>query len=236
MATGTVVSLHRWPVKSLGGEPVGALEIDGRGAAGDRAHALFDEFKAAPRRLTARQAPRLLWGAAYGDVEVALDDPPAPVLTAPDGRRFGWNDAGLAEALSADLGRAVQLRRDPGLMQDLPRSLLVTFGASHRAIEAALGPLDPLRWRTNIHVEADASAFAELEWEGAELRIGAARLQLLHPCVRCVIPTRDPVTAAKLPELLRHLHREHGTLFGINARPLGHTRIEVGDPVALYAR
>jgi uncharacterized protein YcbX len=142
----------------------------------------------------------------------------------------------LAQALGDDLGRAIELRRDPGLMQDLPASLLVTFGASHRAVEAALGPLDPLRWRTNIHVEADAEPFAEVGWEGAELRVGEARLALLHPCVRCVIPTRDPSTAEKRPELLRHLHAVHNTCFGINARALGPARIAVGDRVELYAR
>ncbi|MFL5844678.1 MAG: MOSC domain-containing protein [Solirubrobacteraceae bacterium] len=232
---GRVVSLHRWPVKSLGGEDVGALDLDGRGAAGDRAHALFDEFKGAPRRLTVRQVPRmLLWHAAYAEADVPLDDPPEPTVTAPSGERYGWNDPGLADALSEDLGRRVTLRRDPALMQDLPDSLLVTFGASHRAVEADLGePLDARRWRTNIHVEADADAFAEGGWEGRTLRVGDAELQLLHPCVRCVIPTRDPATADKKPELLRYLSAERATLFGINARPVGRARVAVGDAVTL---
>jgi len=232
--TGQAVSLRRWPVKSLGGEDVDALEVDGRGAAGDRAHALFDEFKGAPRRLTIRQAPRMvLWSAAYGDGTVSLDDPPSPIVTSPAGETFSWENPALPAALEADLGRPVTLRRDPALMQDLPDSLLVTFGASHRAVEEELGPLDPLRWRANIHVEADAPPFAEVGWEGAVLAVGDARLQLLHPCERCVIPTRDPVTAAKRPEILRHLNAEHATLFGINARPLGHARIAVGDAVTL---
>jgi len=232
---GRVVSLHRWPVKSLAGERVGALEVDGRGAAGDRAHAVFDTFKGRPRPLTARQAPRmLLWRAAYGDVPVTLDDPPSPTLTAPDGRTFGWDDPDLPDALSEDLGRPVTLRRDPALMQDLPRSVLVTFGASHRAVEAALGPLDPLRWRTNLHVEADAEAFAEERWKGRVLQVGEVRLVLLHPCRRCVIPTRDPRTAEKRPDILRWLHRERAMLYGINAQPSGPARIAVGDEVALY--
>ena len=51
-ARGRVASIHRWPVKSLAGEAVDAAGIDPRGVAGDRAHALFDEHKGAPRRLT----------------------------------------------------------------------------------------------------------------------------------------------------------------------------------------
>lgn len=233
--TGEVVALHRWPVKSLGGEPVETLEIDGRGAAGDRAHALFDEFKGEPRRLTIRQVPRMvLWGAAYGDRPVPLDDPPPPTITAPDGATFSWDDPDLPQALSEDLGRPVALRRDPHNMQDLPESLLITFGASHRAVEEDLGEaIDPLRWRTNLHVEADAEAFAEAGWEGRTLRVGDNELALLHPCVRCVIPTRDPHTAEKKPELLRYLNAERATLFGINARPTAHGRIAAGDRVAL---
>jgi uncharacterized protein YcbX len=233
--TGHVVSLHRWPVKSLGGEEVDTLELDGRGAAGDRAHALFDEFKGEPRRLTVRQVPRmLLWDAAYGAAAVPLDDPPPPTLTAPGGERYSWDDAALPAAFSEDLGRPVTLRRDPALMQDLPDSLLVTFGASHRAVETDLGaPFDPLRWRTNIHVEADADAFAETGWEGRTLRVGDAELHLLHPCERCVIPTRDPRTAEKAPELLRYLSARRATLFGINARPAGPSRIVTGDAVTL---
>lgn len=234
--TGRVVSLHRWPVKSFGGEQVASLAVDGRGAAGDRAHALFDEFRSLPRRLTIRQVPRMvLWSAAYGDAEVPLDDPPAPTVTSPTGTPFSWADPALPAALAEDLGRPVTLRRDPALMQDLPDSLLVTFGASHRALEEALGPLDPRRWRTNVQVEADAEAFAESGWEGGVLEVGEARLALLHPCERCVIPTCDPDTAEKRHEILRHLHADREALFGINARPLGPAALRVGDAVRLRA-
>lgn len=233
--TGRIAALHRWPVKSFGGEAVDRLEIDGRGAAGDRAHALFDVFRDRPRRVTVRQVPRMLrWRAAYGEAAVPLDDPPPATVTAPDGRTFDWQDPALPAALEADLGRPLTLRRDAALMQDLPNSLLVTFGASHRAVEEALGPFDALRWRPNVHVEADAEAFAEVAWEGRTLRVGEARLRLLHPCERCVIPTRDPDTAERWPELLRWLAAERGTLFGINARPTGHATIAVGDEVSLY--
>ena len=226
---GTVTQLHRWPVKSMGGEPVDVLSVDGHGAAGDRAHAVFDVHKGAPRRLTARQAPRLLaWGARYpgGASE--------PVLRAPDGREWAWSDPALPGALSADLGRDVTLRFDPDGQQDLPDSLLITVQATLDAVAGELGThLDLRRFRTNVHVELDAGAFAEERWEGGRLRVGGAELELLHPCERCVIPTRDPDTQDKWPELLRHLAARHATRFGINARPLGTAEIHVGDAVAL---
>src|SRR4051794_26956961 len=157
MTTGTVLSLYRWPVKSLAGEPAEALRLTRRGVAGDRAHALFHEHKGAPARLTIRTAPRMLhWAASYPDAPgeaLDPDDPPLPVLTAPDGATFVWDDPALPAALAADLGRPVELGRDIALYQDLPCSVLVTTQATLEAVGAALGAaLDLRRFRTNVHV------------------------------------------------------------------------------------
>lgn len=241
MLRGTVVSLHRWPVKSLGGEDVAALVLDGRGAAGDRTHALLDARHADaqhPRLLTARQAPRmLLWRAAYpavGDEAIALDDPPRPVLTAPGGERFAWDDPALPAALEADLGVPVALRRDVRGQQDLGDTVLLTTTATHAAVAGALGDLDLRRWRTNVHVRFDeVPAFAEEAWEHGRARIGDVPLDLLHPCLRCAIPTRDPDTAAKRGEVLRWLTRERQGIFGINAHPAARGTIRVGHPVVV---
>ena len=222
--SGTVVSLHRWPVKSMAGEDAEALELFEHGVVGDRAQALYWR---GGRRLTARAAPRMLaWSARSNG-----DGSPARV-TAPDGRTFGWDDDGLQDAITADLGKEVRLVHDPGLMQDLPDSVLVTFEATHRGLEDELGtPIDLRRFRPNVHVAMDVEPFAELGWEGRRLRIGDAELELLHPCARCAIVTRDPDTQEPWGALLRHLHRAHDSIFGINARPLARSGIAVGDPV-----
>jgi len=221
LASGTVSHLHRWPLKSAAGEPSRELALDGRGVIGDRTLAVFDEHKGATRRLTARQAPRLLAWRAIGTT-----------ITAPDGESFASDDPALEAALTNDLGRPVTVRADPAGQQDLPRSVLVTTQATLDAIGVALGrgvELD--RFRTNIHVVLDAPAYAEQDWEGTRMKVGEAELEVLHPCERCVIPTRDPATGEKWPELLRWLFRERSGSFGINARPLGAARIRVGDAV-----
>jgi hypothetical protein len=238
MPAGTVIALHRWPVKSMAGEPVDALRIDARGAGGDRTHALVDEFKGAPRRMTARETPRLLaWSARYPDApadQLDPQDPPLPVLTSPDGAELSWDDPALPGALADDLGRPVGLRRHLAGQQDRSRTVLVTTEATRLAVEAALGhPLDLRRFRTNIHLGLDAPAFAEEAWEGRRLTVGEAELELLDPCERCVVPTRDPDTQQKWADLLRWLTREHGGFFGINARPLAPATLRVGDRVAV---
>lgn len=236
-ATGHVAELHRWPVKSMGGEQVDALRIDARGAAGDRTHAILDaRTPEAPRLLTARQAPRLLaWHATYDGADPDPADPPVAHLTAPDGTTYTWDDPALPAALADDLGRPIALRRDPAGQQDLRDSLLLTTAATLDAVAAELGtPLDLRRFRTNLHVVLDdAPAFAENGWEGRTVTVGDVTLDLLHPCVRCVIPTRHPDTQEKWAPLLRHLAREHATLFGINARPRGAGTIRVGDEIVV---
>ena len=235
---GTLVSLYRWPVKSCGGERLRAGRIGRMGLGGDRTYALVAHHHRGERHVTARDARRLLqWQAGYPDApDDALDPdrPPLPVLVAPDGRRRRWDDPELPAALEADLGRPVRLEQRLEGQQDLPSTLLVTTEASRRAVEQALGRgLDLRRFRTNLHVDLDAPAFAEERWEGRRLRVGAAEIELLHPCRRCVIPTRDPDTTERWPDLLRWLTHEREQLFGINARVLDGARIAVGDRVEL---
>jgi uncharacterized protein len=236
---GTVAALWRWPVKSMAGERVNAMRVDGRGAGGDRSHAVMHEHKGTLKPLTAREAPRLLaWSAAYPfnlDAGLQPAHPPFAVVTAPDGHGYRWGDPRLRTALEADLGRPVQLRRDIDGIQDLPRTLLLTTEASLRGLGEELGgPVDLRRFRPNVHLDVDAPAWAELGWEGAELTFsGGVRLRLLHPCERCAIPTRHPDTQVKWPGLLRHLHAAHDQYFGINARVVTAGRIAAGEAFTL---
>lgn len=227
--TGSVLSLHRWPVKSMAGEDVATLDLFERGAVGDRQQALYWR---GGRRLTARAAPRMLaWHAATNG-----DGPDAPpTITAPDGRTWTWGDHGLEAAITEDLGKEVALVRDPSLMQDLEDSVLVTVDATLRGLAAETDDraADLRRFRPNVHVAMDVEPFAEAAWEGRRLRIGEAELELLWPCARCAIVTRDPDSQDAWGGLLRHLHRQHASTFGINARPLGRERVHVGDVVEL---
>src|SRR3954447_3719431 len=187
MTAGTVQQLWRWPVKSMAGERVQGLRVDGRGAGGDRSHAVLHEHKGQIKPLTAREAPRLLaWQARYpfnrnGGLDPAR--PPFAVVTAPDGRSFRWGAPRLRHALTADLGRPVELRRDIEGIQDLPRTLLVTTKASLDALGQELhGAVDLRRFRPNLHLDLDAPSWADLGWEGCELTFaGGVRLRLLHP-------------------------------------------------------
>lgn len=238
VAIGTVLSLYRWPVKSMAGEETDVLGFDERGVAGDRAHAVIEQRDGRERTLTAREAPGLLaWKASYGLArmeELAVDEVPLPLLRAPDGRFFRWDDPELPRALADDLGRTVRLQRDLGLQQDVRSTLLITAEETLDAVATALArPFDLRRFRPNVHVSIDSDPYAEERWAEGRVWLGSEDLALLKPCVRCVIPTRDPETQENFPELLRWLTREREGRFGIYARPTRVGRVRVGDRVEL---
>jgi len=239
VARGEVVRLFRWPVKSMAGEEVAAARVAAHGLAGDRAHALVSGPKRG-RRLSARAAPGVLeWAATYPDQPGdALDavDPPPPVVTAPDGRRFGFYDAELPGALAADLDRPIALRRLPSGEHDRRGTVLVTFEATRRAVEDALGgPLELRRFRPNLHLELDAGPFAEEGWAGRRIEVGEVTLRMREPCERCAVPTRDPGRPSeRWPELLRWLFGEREGFFGAIAEVERPGRVAVGDRVGVW--
>jgi uncharacterized protein len=228
--SGAVTSLHRWPVKSFRGESLPTLDLDERGVPGDRAHALWLR---GDRRVSARQVPATLRWAARYDAPVDGTIPP-PAVTAPDGTTHRWDDPGLAATLADDLGRDVATVSDPQGMQDIGRTVLITFEATRAQLEREIGqPVALRRFRPNIHVTANAAPWAENDLVGRTIRIGDAELEVLHPCPRCAIVARDPDTNEKSPAPLQRLVSDHDELFGIHARPAARATIRVGDAVAI---
>jgi uncharacterized protein YcbX len=221
MARGTVLSLHRFPVKSMAGEPLDAAAVDEHGMEGDRRHAVWLR---GGRRLTARVAPKMLaWRASLNG---------GLTVTAPDGRTFAWGKA-LEDAVSEHLGRPVALVQDPHGLADVS-GLHVTVEASRRRLEEELGrPVDVRRFRPNIHVDLDAEPFAESGWEGRRLRVGDAELHVVRATDRCAITIHDPDTLDKWPQLLRVVNDAHASFFGVWSDAAGAARIRVGDPVEL---
>ena len=150
-------------------------------------------------------------------------------------RHWRWGDPHLRSALERDLGRPVRLERDAGGIPDVPGTVLVTVAATLAALSRELGTeVDARRFRTNLHLELDAEPWAELGWAGATIELaGGVRLTVDGPCERCAIPTRDPDTREKWPELLRHLAAAHGQDFGLLARVRVPGRVAAGEPVRI---
>ncbi len=114
--------------------------------------------------------------------------------------------------------------------------LLVITEESIAALSEAAGMyVDLLRFRPNIVVSEADQAFAERGWTALSAADGG-ELVMVWPCERCVVPTRDPRTQQRTPEVmaaLKDLCRIDGKIiFGQNAVFTGES-LTVGEALTL---
>jgi uncharacterized protein YcbX len=209
-----VAELWRYPVKSLGGEALQAVDVGPDGLAGDRLVQVHDRRG---RIVNARNHPRLLGlrGALGPDGEPLIDGRP---WTAPEVL------AAVRQAAGADDVRLVR-DHDPARFDVLPLSVL-TDGAI-----AALG-VDRRRLRPNLLI-GGVPGLDERVWPGRRLRIGAVVIAVEELRDRCVMTTYDPDTQVQDPGVLRRIVREFGGSMALDCAVVEGGRIAVGDPVTL---
>ncbi len=107
-SVGTVSQLWRYPVKSMAGEQLSTVAIDGNGIAGDRGWAVREVEADVTRN--AREMPKLLqFAAAYAESPRFDNRSPAVTITTPDNAQVQSADADRDQQLSDILGRPVLL-------------------------------------------------------------------------------------------------------------------------------
>lgn len=256
-----IQSLHRYPVKSLRGHALNAADITIQGIRGDREWLLATPEGA---MLTARKYPQmLLWQADtdpldgslhidFGDGETlhchtAPFTHPAAVQVWKDHfTAYGGNEAADA-AFSRRFGFPVRLYWLGATAQRLLKNVgtplsfadgapfLLTNTASLDDLNRQLGgTFEMSRFRANIVLHGELP-YQEERWQ--RVRIGEVIFAATHPCVRCVMTTLDPATAAKHPQQqpLAYLARHRDAVFGINLRAENSGRIQVGDALTVLA-
>jgi uncharacterized protein len=109
--TATLVSLHRYPVKSMMGEELNAARVTPRGVYGDRAYALCDsETHMIVSAKNPRKWPNLFsYRAAFVSPPEGEAATPAVRVTLPDGKLAVSSSADFSQAMSSALGRPVSL-------------------------------------------------------------------------------------------------------------------------------
>ena len=111
---GKVVSLWRYPVKSMLGEELNSSYITEHGLIGDRVYALIDEETG--KTVSAKNPSK--WGklfdfrSAFIDLPQVVDNIPPVRITFPDGTQIFSNQNEMNDALSKVLGREVKLIRN----------------------------------------------------------------------------------------------------------------------------
>lgn len=217
----TVAALWRYPVKSLQGVTLDALELTADGPVGDRAYAVVRDG----RPLSAKRGAELLLArAALDGVEVTISLPDGTAITGPGVEA----DAALSRWLGAEV-TLVGHDHHPWV-DDAPVHLLTT--ASLAAMRARRpGDWDARRFRPNIVVEADGRGFPEEAWVGRRLRVGDTLLDVRTRTVRCAMTGHAQPGLPADGDVLRTLGWTNDTSLGVYAEVVEGGTVRVGDPV-----
>ena len=258
---GSVVSMWRYPVKSMLGEELNATEVREQGLTGDRAYALVD---AETGVIISAKLPRK-WGALF-DCRATLDALTQVKITLPDGAIVLGNAADVNEILSQAFGRKVKLSiappQTPSIemytpdIKDTPDANTETnaairpntfFDAAtvHLLTTATLNQFQSLkptsrfetrRFRPNFVIQPanGATGFVENDWVGKTLEIGKeVYLSVTEPCPRCVMTTMPQSELPNDVDILRTIVRHNQGHVGIYASVVQGGTIRRGDRVAL---
>jgi len=256
---GTVDSIWRYPVRSLGGEEIAAADVTERGLVGDRGYSILDrsanELVGVPASAK-RWAPLVALAATYAEAPRAGKAPPPVRIRFPDGRVLESKDAELDECLSAHAGRPAglvvidpssrgaalekaALAPETGLRQPY------AFGAVHAITTASLaemrhrhpeGGFEIARFRPNVVIKTNEErGFVENEWNGRELAIGESlRLRVSELCERCVMTTLPHQGIAHDVNILKTINGQNRGILGVRAEVVAPGTLRRGDPVTLF--
>jgi uncharacterized protein len=230
-AVGRVAALWRYPVKSMGAEPLEEVEVSWHGLAGDRRWAFVRDGMARSGFpwLTIREHPQM------GRYRPSFLEPGRPDrsptrVATPSGDQFDVVDP----ALAAELGHGARvIKLDRGVFDVMPLSLITTQTIA--SLGALLGAeLDDRRFRPNLLVQATGDAsFPEDAWVGSILTIGEMQMRVDKRDERCVMVNIDPATTDRDPSVLRVIARERQACLGVYGQTALPGRVAVGDPVLI---
>ena len=225
-----VSSVTRYPVKSMLGQQLEEAVVGATGLEHDRWRALMDP---ATGYVCTAKHPRL-WRRLL-QYSAAVEDDGRVLVTTPGGETIDADDPRLVETLTADLGRAVEVRAqrpagssverpDPEdvlaqgveaeveaptleISQGTAGDTFVDHSPVHLITTATLEHLgiEALRYRPNLVIDADVEPFAENGWLGRELTVGDVVLRLTLPTPRCSVPTLEHGDLPRNPDALRPL-------------------------------
>jgi uncharacterized protein YcbX len=228
---GRVRSLWRYPVKSMRGEELPRLDVDARGAVGDRLLAVRDPEGRLGSGKTTRRFRRI---DGLLEFRAAIDDA-VPVVHFPDGRALRGDDPAIHRALGAALGTEVTLAREAAVPHHdaAPLHLCTDASLAWLARRLPASAIDPRRFRPNVVVATGGAELVEERWIGRTLAIGdRLRIRVMESTERCVMVTAAQDDLGADPAILRTLAEASRQCFGVYAEILAPGPVERGDVVA----
>ncbi len=249
--TARITLIHRHPVKGLNAEPLARVALaPGEGLPHDRrfalAHGSTNFDTQAPEWRPKTQFLMLMRDEKLAQLRIAFDQETGELAihragkqvvrakaTEPLGRtlidQFFAGFMGIARG-------APKLLEAPGHMfSDVREKCLSLINlASVDDLERVTGAaVDPLRFRANVYFEG-APAWAEFDWLGQEIAIGAARLRVTARIDRCAATHVNPETAARDMNVVKALQRGFGHIdMGVYAEVISGGEIATGDGITI---
>jgi uncharacterized protein YcbX len=235
-AVGRVAAVWRYPVKSMLGESLSALDVNQRGVMADREFAIRDpdgKFGSGKNTRRFRRIDRLFAFRARLEGET-------PVIRFPDGTTMSGADPAVHEVLSAALGKQVTLAREAAISHFDQGPVHLVTSTSLEWLRSRLpdSAIDLRRFRPNIVIDAfGPTGPVEQSWIGSSLVFGArVRLRIRERTERCVMVTNQQEELPSEPEILRDLAQVNDTCFGVYAEVLDPGEIRLADEVTIVAR
>ena len=235
---GEVTGLFRYPVKSMAGEPLEAVNLGWHGLEGDRRLAFRrNDDRAGFPWLTAGKLPELILFSPKRRGPDSAATLPTHVRT-PEGADLEIFGQDLAAEVGRRHGSPVQMTHlKHGIFDEAPVSLM-TAATVDEIGRLAAQPPDVRRFRPNILVSSLRSIpFEEDEWVGGVVTFGessqAAAIGIMLRDERCAMVNFDPDTARIEPETLTAIVRTRQNKAGIYGTVTRCGRIEVGQPILL---
>jgi uncharacterized protein len=257
---GTVKEIHRYPVKSMGGESLDECIITWHGVVGDRVYTVHREHDGVVITAKMKEGyPLLQCTARYTErgTLINLPDGSALVASVPEVEKAVGDLLGLDVYIQEILAQGERDRPTnykppfslrPGVGFDSSPLHIVTTASIAMLAEHA--PHDEVvkRVRPNLVIDTgDATGFIEHDWAG-ELKVGLepkerdegdldnrdpVEIFVRKDTERCGLTTAPQQGLEAKPEILRHITQNNGKNFGIYAVTVKPSVIRVGDPVRL---
>jgi uncharacterized protein YcbX len=221
----SVISLRRYPVKSMGGESLDVANVDARGLVGDRWYAVVDEDG---RLASGKNSHRFRRRDAVFEYS-AQTEPDGRVVVRRGDSRWYVGDPSLDQRLSEEMRAAVRITPESGVPHHDDGSLSIVSSASLRwCAERWGGSPDPRRLRVNIVLDSD-EPFVEEQWVDRELELGAARLRVVQRVPRCRMIDIEQDGTDPGVHWLKPLSQERDMDLAVYADVVRPGRIAVGD-------
>lgn len=233
---GEVEALFRYPVKSMGGEPLEVADLGWHGLDGDRRLAFrrMDDRGGFPW-LTATKLPELILFAPQGQGTGGRGNLPMYVRT-PEGEELDLFGQELAAEVGRRHGSPVEMMYlDRGIFDEASISVITSATVGEVGRLAAQRP-DVRRFRPNILIASLGSIpFEEDAWVGGVLSFGdadeAAAIAVTNRDERCAMVNFDPDSARPAAEMLKVIVRVRDNKAGVYGTTTRRGSLAVGQAV-----